>query len=208
MVATSGPGWRLAPSLKALIDEADRLWPDRDRRSDGSIGDTSHAARTSDHNPYDGWVHAIDLDENLTPTLDLAGFAEHLRTSRDPRVRYVIYEGRIFKSYSGWVWQPYSGSNAHTQHLHVSIQRTDQARIDLRPWFPPRTLDDGDDMAELLTLTRGADGHIYIVSGVTAHHVSSLTDMNRWKAWGAKDKTNEHVDHTMFHCADGPLRTA
>lgn len=142
MVATSGQGWRLAPSLVAFVKEADRLYPNRDRSSDGSIGDLAHSARESDHNPYDGWVHAVDLDDDIAPGVDLSGFAAHLLASRDPRVRYVIYEGRIFKSYidsagrAAWTWMPYTGTNAHTQHLHLSINRTDQARNDLRPWFP------------------------------------------------------------------------
>lgn len=142
MVALSGSGWRLAPSLIAYVREADRLYPNRDRSSDGSIGDLAHSSRESDHNPYDGWVHAVDLDEDIAPGTDLRGLAAHLLASRDPRIRYVIYEGRIFKSYvdpaghAAWTWMPYTGPNAHTQHLHLSINRTDQARTDLRPWFP------------------------------------------------------------------------
>lgn len=143
MVAVAGTGWRLAPSLVAYVKEADRYYPQRDRESDGSIGDLAHQSRVSDHNPDDGYVHAVDLDEDLAPGLDLKGFAEKLRIGRDSRVKYVIYEGRVFKSYASasgpaWTWLPYSGSNAHSHHLHLSILHTDTARNDLSPWgFAP-----------------------------------------------------------------------
>jgi hypothetical protein len=143
MVALSGSGWRLAPSLVAFVEEADRCYPKRDRTSDGSIGDLAHQARVSDHNPDDGWVHAVDLDEDLAPGLDLKAFAEKLRRRRDPRVKYVIYEGRFFSSYAtssraAWAWAPYTGVNAHLHHLHLSILHTDAARNDLSQWgFAP-----------------------------------------------------------------------
>lgn len=145
MVAVAGTGWVLAPSLVAYVLEADRYYPQRDRSSDGSIGDLSHQARVSDHNPVGGLVHAVDLDEDLAPGLDLDGFAEKLRRQRDPRVKYVIYEGRMFSSYAtssraAWAWGPYSGINAHMHHLHLSILDTYAAEHDLSPWgFAPVT---------------------------------------------------------------------
>jgi hypothetical protein len=53
--------------------------------------------------------------------------SERLRASRDPRIKYVIANRRIFASYptggrAAWVWRPYSGSNPHTTHMHVSVQ--------------------------------------------------------------------------------------
>jgi hypothetical protein len=139
MVAIGGVGWSLAPSLKAYVAEADAAYPGRDHASDGSIGDQAHASRESDHNPRDGWVHAVDLDEDLAPGLDLDAFAEKLRARKDRRIAYVIYEGRTFKSYPrngypAWAWQPYNGPNAHLHHLHLSILRTPEARNDMTAW--------------------------------------------------------------------------
>lgn len=143
MVDVAGTGWRLAPSLVTYVQEADSVYPQRDRNSDGSIGDLAHQSRTSDHNPDDdGWVCAVDLDEDLAPGLDLKAFAEQLRQRRDRRIAYVIYEGRTFKSYprngyEAWAWQPYTGENAHLHHLHLSITH-DDARFDTSPWgFAP-----------------------------------------------------------------------
>lgn len=149
MVAISGAGWRLAPSLVALIDECNRRWPDRLRVSDGSIGDADHAAKTSDHNPApDGYVHAVDVTEDDTNGPNLVAFWDQVVDRRDHRVKYLIYEGRIVKSYvdsagrPAWVAQPYTGVNAHTHHLHVSVQDDDTAETDTGPWWP----DEGDDM--------------------------------------------------------------
>lgn len=139
MVAISGSGWKLAPSLVAYVNEANRYFPNRDKTSDGSIGDLAHQSRVSDHNPDDGWVHAVDLDEDLSATIDLKRFAEQLRYREDSRIKYVIYEGRMFASYNSsngpaWIWRDYDGINGHFYHLHVSILHTDKARNDLSPW--------------------------------------------------------------------------
>src|SRR5690606_29069239 len=56
----------LAPSLVKLRDLINQNWPNRDKSSDGWIGDPSHQARKSDHNPdysAGGVVRAIDVDE-------------------------------------------------------------------------------------------------------------------------------------------------
>lgn len=138
----------LAPSLVALRNEINERFPGRDRSSDGWIGDAAHAARPSDHNPgARGYVHALDIDEDIDGVDDETGaelmwLAEHLRTKRDPRVKYVIYEGRIFSSYAtahrrAWEWGPYTGVNAHRRHLHVSILSTPAAEQDTSPWLPP-----------------------------------------------------------------------
>lgn len=144
MVAISGTGWKLAPSLIAYVREADRYYPQRDRSADGSIGDLAHQARVSDHNPAaDGLVHAVDLDEDIAPGLDLKAFAERIRRRRDHRIKYVIYEGRMFSSYAtaaraAWEWGPYSGANAHLHHLHLSILNSGPAETDLSSWgFAP-----------------------------------------------------------------------
>jgi hypothetical protein len=152
--------WYLVPSLVALRNEANRLYPNRDKSSDGSIGDAAHAGTTSDHNPdWKGAVHAYDLDEDLdgngTDSGDeLAFLAEAIRGRRDPRVKYVIYGGRIFASYGtsqrrAWTWGPYSGVNAHKKHMHVSVLSTHVGENDTSPWFPietaPAPADDEDE---------------------------------------------------------------
>jgi hypothetical protein len=58
--------WRVVPAALTLRDQVNARWPDRDKASDGTIGDAEHQGRPSDHNPdADGWVHALDLDADL-----------------------------------------------------------------------------------------------------------------------------------------------
>jgi len=57
---------KLSKAASQLREQIDDSFPDRDRTSDGWIGDTRHAARKSDHNPdAQGWVRAIDVDSDL-----------------------------------------------------------------------------------------------------------------------------------------------
>ena len=143
--------WYLVPSLVALRNEVNARYPNRDKSSDGSIGDTAHSSRESDHNPdpITGAVRAYDLDEDLDGNQtdsgdELAFLAEHLRTKRDPRIKYLIYGGRIYASYStstrkAWTWGPYTGTNAHLKHMHVSVLSTHVGENDTSPWLPSTT---------------------------------------------------------------------
>lgn len=167
MVAKAGRGWKLAPSLAALIDEVDDLWPKRSKASDGSIGDAAHKARTSDHNPSNGWVVGLDLTHDPDGGFDSYNFAELLRERRDSRVKYVISNGRIFDSKT-WAWKDYKG-DAHTHHVHVSVKNNKAAREDVSAWFkgvtpahgggPQRNLQQGmsgEDVRVWQTILQGA----------------------------------------------------
>lgn len=130
----------LAPSLVALRHEIDGRWPNRDRASDGWLGDASHAARQSDHNPDErGMVHAIDVDKDGIDVAELLA-----ATISDPRVWYVIHNRTIWSRTYGWLPKPYTGTNAHTEHIHVSIRYQDAAEQDTSPWLGNQ---EDDDMA-------------------------------------------------------------
>lgn len=151
MVATSGRGWHLAPCLVALIEESDRLFPSRSIASDGSIGDQAHASRDSDHNPANGWVCAVDVTDDKAHGCNADLLARHIVACRDPRVKYVIWNRTIAKSYPNrglpaWTPQPYTGVNAHEKHTHVSVHNTPAARGDTSPWWPT---DEELDMADV-----------------------------------------------------------
>lgn len=156
MVWKGGGKEYLAPSLVLLYNEINERAGGRDKRSDGSIGDRAHAARKSDHNPApDGKggrvVRALDItddDGNLVADavwdaddFDIDGFFEQLRRRRDPRIKYVISDGRMFSSYASgstppWTWRHYPGDNPHDRHGHISI--LPGAENDLRSWFAPQ----------------------------------------------------------------------
>ena len=44
--------WRLARSLDTLRAQVNKAHPKRDKASDGTIGDSRHAATVSEHNPH------------------------------------------------------------------------------------------------------------------------------------------------------------
>ena len=118
---------KLCKAGAQLREQIDDCFGDRDRTSDGWLGDSRHAARKSDHNPDEqGWVRAIDIDRDLSgkPKPDIMpDLADQLRilAKTDRRIAYLIFDGRIASRKSYFRWKPYQGINAHRHHLHVSF---------------------------------------------------------------------------------------
>jgi hypothetical protein len=112
----------------------DDSYGDRDRSSDGWVGDLRHASRPSDHNPdATGFVRAIDIDRDLSgkakPDLmpDLADQIRLCAKHGDKRISYVIFNGRIASSKKAWAWRPYDGINKHNHHCHISFTKKGDA---------------------------------------------------------------------------------
>jgi len=128
--------WRVAESLLTLRRQVDAMAPGRNKSSDGTIGDASHQARNSDHNPNaDGVVTALDITNDPAHGVDAPALGEMLRLSEDERIKYVISNARIFSSkISPWKWRPYSGPNAHTEHIHISVVGDEPEYDDPSPW--------------------------------------------------------------------------
>jgi hypothetical protein len=117
-----------APACRAALTEATTLWPNRNRASDGILGDAAHQATPSDHN----LGNAYDLTHDPAHGVDCAALAEQVKD--DPRTKYVIFDRRIStRTIDGGRWRPYAGQNPHTSHMHVSIYI--YARNDTSPWF-------------------------------------------------------------------------
>jgi hypothetical protein len=118
--------WRVAKCLLRLREQVNQKCPNRTKVSDGTIGDPRHAARVSDHNPNSaGIVCALDITNDPIHGLITRELAQVLLDTRDPRIKYVISNGEIASGASGdqpWIWRPYSGSNPHTAHVHVSVE--------------------------------------------------------------------------------------
>jgi hypothetical protein len=116
----------LSKSAETLRRQINFTFPDRDKRSDGWIGDARHSATKSDHNPAapTGVVRAIDVDSDLGGAANNAHYlANQLRIlgKTDKRISYVIFNGKIASSIMFWKWRKYSGIDPHTSHLHISF---------------------------------------------------------------------------------------
>src|SRR4029077_9012543 len=107
---------------RSSADQINALHPGRRRDNDGTIGDTAHQARTSDHNPWVkdgaiGVVTALDITHDPAHAVDTYAMAETVRRNRDRRIKYVISNRRIFSSQlHAWEWHPYTGANPHDHH--------------------------------------------------------------------------------------------
>ena len=121
---------KLCKAGQQLRQQVDDSYPDRDRTSDGWIGDVRHSARFSDHNPdATGIVRAIDIDRDLSgkakPDLmpDLANQIRIAAKRGDKRISYIIFDGRIASARFGFRWRKYRGSNPHKSHCHISFTK-------------------------------------------------------------------------------------
>jgi hypothetical protein len=118
---------RLSKAAIQLREQFDDTY-DRDRRSDGWIGDLRHSSRPSDHNPdpSTGMVRAIDVDRDVykggKPDL-MPDIADQLRllAKTDKRIKYIIFDGKIASVKSAWRWRTYTGINKHRHHMHISF---------------------------------------------------------------------------------------
>ena len=118
---------KLSKSAIQLREQIDDTYPDRDRRTDGWIGDAKHDSK-SDHTPdVQGWVRALDIDADLTDHKSESIYlADQLRAfaKSDPsqRISYVIHNHKIASRILNWKWRKYTGStNPHTSHIHISF---------------------------------------------------------------------------------------
>ena len=126
----------LSKAGQQLREQFDDSFPDRDRSSDGWIGDARHASRPSDHNPLAPTevVRAIDVDRDVSgkakPDLmpDIADQIRLCAKGGDKRIAYVIFDGRIASPQKSWSWRPYDGINKHNHHCHISF--TQQGDMD------------------------------------------------------------------------------
>lgn len=115
---------RPSQAALTLLEGATKHWPDRRRTSDGTCPSEAHHAANpaSDHEPNAAGVScAVDLSHD--PPCDCATIADAIREARDPRIEYVIFNGRIFSSYPylgtpAWTWRKASG---HYHHMHISL---------------------------------------------------------------------------------------
>jgi hypothetical protein len=140
----------LAPALAQLRDEVNARFPGRDKASDGWIGDPSHAARKSDHNPCwscrgrsEGIVRALDIDISPDGRVKVDLRKRLLRVVvGDPRVWYVISNGKIYSRTYGFRPRAYTYGDPHEHHVHISLNGANgvdpSGNFRIGNWFPQR----------------------------------------------------------------------
>jgi hypothetical protein len=119
---------KATPAAIAVLRQATAIAPSRMKASDGLLPSKAHLAQNpnSDHNTG----LAADLTHDPARGIDCSDIYEQLK--RDKRVKYLIFKGQIWMPGRGD--KPYTGSNPHNKHLHISIK--DNCGNDDSPWFP------------------------------------------------------------------------
>jgi hypothetical protein len=119
---------KATPAAIAVLRQATKIAPSRSKVSDGLLPSKAHLAQNpnSDHNTG----LAVDLTHDPARGIDCHDIYEELK--KDKRVKYLIFKGKIWIPGRGD--KPYTGSNPHNKHLHISIK--DTCGNDTSPWFP------------------------------------------------------------------------
>lgn len=180
--------WRLAPAVLTLLTEMNMRWPNRDRRSDGGVGDVAHSTRTSDHNvDADGTVNAYDFDVDGIDVELLKRAAE-----AHPAVTYWIHNRQIAHRAHGFQPRPYYGSNPHSAHVHISFTHgpaeNDTRSWGIRPGSPapkPAPKPKPQEEIDVICMRRKSNGAVVLVTGHTAQPVHG-TDYDDFIAAGIK----------------------
>ena len=118
---------KATPAAIAVLRQATAILPSRKKASDGLLPSKAHIKQNpnSDHNTG----YAVDLTHNVVDGIDCAEVFKELQ--KDPRVKYLIFNHRIWTPEKGV--DIYTGSNPHTKHIHISIK--DKCGNDTSPWF-------------------------------------------------------------------------
>lgn len=137
-------GWVVVPALKEGSEQLDEAFPNREHGAEGFVGDQSHQQEASSHNPdesgkpeysdHDGRneVRAWDADKDLHDSnVTMEDVVQHLitglRAGKFWWIRYIIFNGRIWHRRDNFVTRTYTGSNKHTDHMHVNTDFTQAA---------------------------------------------------------------------------------
>ncbi len=165
----------LVASLKDVFNELDTVWPNRDRRTDGWIGDKNHCPGTSAHcADSQGRVRAIDVDKDGIDT-GLVIF----RLSHYPMViRYINYNYQQFHADNNFEPVKLKDKNPHTGHMHIEVQKT-TAAYNYRGGFGivPGTLDLPAPIPDLQTTPQSDWDHSSLVYDMAGSFLTVSDEM-------------------------------
>lgn len=165
--------WYLNPALTNFRDEVNARWPNRDKRSDGTIGDLAHQATNSDHNPDpDGSVDAWDMDVDGVDVWACINAA-----LKHESIQYVIYNRKITsRSWGLGNWRDYTGPSPHTEHVHFNTRTAYENST--KPWFKEEDmLDKVQDTPIIQTAVHNTEiGRTGVTFGVALDRLRILPD--------------------------------
>jgi hypothetical protein len=118
---------KATPAAISVLRQATALKPKRKKASDGLLPSAAHLKQSPDSDHNTGY--AVDLTHDPKNGIDCA-FA-FIKLQQDKRVKYLIFNGKIWSPEKGN--RDYTGSNKHVHHLHISIK--DGHGNDTSPWF-------------------------------------------------------------------------
>ncbi|MBU2669325.1 hypothetical protein KOI35_38020 [Actinoplanes bogorensis] len=194
--------WIVVPCLLRLRAEFDELSPGRRRGAEGTIGDENHDS-TSDHTPDEdssalrhkdadhvNEVHALDIDVELRlPGLAMETVVQFLlgrcRSGAERRLRYIIFNRRIWEASNDWKRADYDGDNPHTDHVHFSASYKTELEASTASWHLediPVALTDDDKKwlsTEIAKQVRGC------VTDIWEHNIGRATGGADLSAQGA-----------------------
>lgn len=130
------------PASTSLLTEVNKVGrPDRRKDQDGTIGDRTHMGHVSDHNLDEigntgtssdaddiPEVHARDIDARGPWLADWSMerivqiIVARCRSGAEKRLKYIIFNRRIWSASSGWAQKPYDGADPHDLHAHFSFR--------------------------------------------------------------------------------------
>jgi hypothetical protein len=139
--------WRVCKALEQLRAQINVAAPNRKKDSDGGIGDIAHwhKGSASDHNPWisdgpnKGVVTARDFTHHKAGGCDCAVLVASLVAAKDSRIKYIIWDSVIYNAAAtngaaAWEGRPYTGSNKHNKHAHISVKSSKANYDDTSAW--------------------------------------------------------------------------
>lgn len=128
----------LNKALTNFRDAVNKAYPNRDKGSDGWIGDAAHQATNSDHNPDpDGSVDAWDMDVELNGAGKPyeADVQKVINAAlKHESIQYVIYNRRITsRTWGLGIWRAYDGPSPHQEHVHFNTRSSYESSS--KPWI-------------------------------------------------------------------------
>ena len=127
--------WKLAPAIEQFKKQLNAMFPNRDRVSDGFLGDLAHSKRKSSHNPDKfGFVRAMDVTHNPEKGIDGNLLLNALLSAKDSRIWYIIFNRKIYNRKNNFKPEVYTGENAHKHHLHLSVADDPNIYNDASDW--------------------------------------------------------------------------